>query len=149
MPHHLIPLAYHIHACALLKIEQGRRRLVWEWFNRKIVLWNNTSLRTEGWLGWSLCIRRTWSGKLEREGSLIIKTSLMECFILSCCSVTQSCPTLCNPVDCSTPGFPALHHLPEPAQTHVHWVRDAIQPSPPLSSPSPPAFSLSQHQDLF
>ena len=56
-----------------------------------------------------------------------------------CSSVTQSCPTLCNPVDCSTPGFSVLPHLLEFAQTHVHWVGDAIQPSHPLSSPSPPA----------
>jgi len=65
------------------------------------------------------------------------------------CSVTQSWPTLCKPMDCSMPGFPVLSHLPELAQTHVHWVSDAIQPSPPLSSPSPPAFNLSQHQGLF
>ena len=56
------------------------------------------------------------------------------------------CLTLCNPMDCSTPGFPVLHHLPELAQTHVHWVSDAIQPSHPLSSPFPLAFNLSQHQ---
>ena len=55
---------------------------------------------------------------------------------------------LCNSMG-STPGFPVLHHLPEPAQTHVHWVSDAIQPPHPLSSPSPPAFNLSQHQGLF
>ena len=54
-------------------------------------------------------------------------------------SITQSCPTLCNPVDCSTPGFPVHHQLLEFTQTHVHWVGDAIQPSYPLSSPSPPA----------
>ena len=66
----------------------------------------------------------------------------------SLCSVTQSCPTLCNPMDCSTPGFPVLHHLPELAQTHVCPVGDAIQPSPPLSSPSP-ALNLSQHQGFF
>ena len=66
-----------------------------------------------------------------------------------CCSVTQSCPTLCDPMDSSMPGFPLLHHLLELAQTHVHWVSDAIQPSHPLSSPSPPAFNLSQHQGLF
>ena len=66
-----------------------------------------------------------------------------------CCSVTTSCPTLCNPMNSSTPGFPVLHYLPELAQTHVHWVDDAIQPSHPLSSHSPPAFSLSQHQGLF
>ena len=66
-----------------------------------------------------------------------------------CCSVAQSCPTLCDPMDCSTPGSPVLHHLPELALTHVHGVGDAIQPSHPLLSPSPPAFSLSQHQGLF
>ena len=64
-------------------------------------------------------------------------------------SVAQSCPTLCNPMDCSTPGFPVHHQLLELTQTHVHRVGDAIQPSHPLSSPSPPAFSLSQHQGLF
>ena len=58
-------------------------------------------------------------------------------------------PTLCNPMDCSTPGFPVFRHLSELAQTHVHRVGDAIQPSHPLSSPSPPAFNLSQHQGLF
>ena len=63
--------------------------------------------------------------------------------------VTQSCLTLCDPMDCSTPGFPAHHQLPKLTQTHVHWVGDAIQPSHPLSSPSSPAFNLSQHQDLF
>ena len=64
-------------------------------------------------------------------------------------SVTQLCPTLCDPMDCSTPGFPVHHQLPELAQTHVHWVSDAIQPFHPLSSPSSPAFNLSQHQGLF
>ena len=64
-------------------------------------------------------------------------------------SITQSCPTLCNPMDCSTPGLPVHYQLPEFTQTHVHWVSDAMQPSHLLSSPSPPAFSLSQHQGLF
>ena len=64
-------------------------------------------------------------------------------------SVAQSCPTLCDPMDCSMPGFPVHHQLWELAQTHVHWVSDAIQPSHPLSSTSPPAFSLSQHHGLF
>ena len=64
-------------------------------------------------------------------------------------SVTQSCPTLCNPMDCSTPGLPVRHQLPEFTQTHVHWVSDAIQPSYLLPSPSPPAFNLSVHQGLF
>ena len=64
-------------------------------------------------------------------------------------SVAQSCRTLCDPMNCSTPGLPVHHQLPELTQTHVHWVSDAIQPSHPLSSPSPPAFNLSQPQGLF
>ena len=64
-------------------------------------------------------------------------------------SVTQSCLTLCNPMNRSMPGLAVHHQLPESTQTHVHWVGDAIQPSHPLSSPSPPALNLSQHQDLF
>ena len=64
------------------------------------------------------------------------------------CSVAPSCLTLCEPMDCSTPGFPVHHQLLECAQSHVHWVSDAIQPSHPLS-PSSPAHNLSQHQGLF
>ena len=64
-------------------------------------------------------------------------------------SVPQSYLTLCDPLNCSTPSFPVLHYLLEITQTHVHWVSDAIQPSHSLSSPSPPAFNLSQHQGLF
>ena len=64
-------------------------------------------------------------------------------------SVTQSCPTLCHPMNRSTPGLPVHHQLPEFTQTHVHWVGDAIQPFHPLSSPSPPAPNPSQHQSLF
>ena len=65
-----------------------------------------------------------------------------------CCSVAQSCPTLCNPMDRSTPGLPVHHQLPKFAQTHVCWLGDAVQTSHSLSSPSP-AFNLSQHQGLF
>ena len=64
-------------------------------------------------------------------------------------SAAQSCPTLCDPMDCSMPGFPVYHQLPELAQTHVHRVGDTIQPSHPLLSSSPPAFSLIHHQGLF
>ena len=64
-------------------------------------------------------------------------------------SVAQSCPTLCNPMDCSTPDLPVHHQLPEFTQTHVHRVSDVIQPSHPLSSPSSHKFNLSQHQGLF
>ena len=63
-------------------------------------------------------------------------------------SVAQSCPTLCDHMNCSTPGFPVHHQLPELTQTHLHPVGDAIQPSYPLSSVFPPAFNLSQHQGL-
>ena len=69
--------------------------------------------------------------------------------ILALCLVAQSCLTLCDPMDCSTPGFPVHHQLPELTQTLAHRVGDAIQPSHPLSSPSLPALSLSQHQGLF
>ena len=64
-------------------------------------------------------------------------------------SITQSCPTLYDPMNCSTPGLPVHHQLLETTKTHVHWVIDAIQPSHPLSSPSPPAPNSSQHQGLF
>ena len=64
-------------------------------------------------------------------------------------SVTQSCPTLCDPMDCSMPGFPIHQQLPERTQTHVHCISDAIQPSHPLLSSSPFAFNLSQYQGLF
>ena len=73
----------------------------------------------------------------------------LESALIQFSSVFQSHLPLCDPMDCSTPGFPVHHQLLEPAQIHVHWVRDAIQPSHPLSTPSPPAFSLSQHQGLF
>ena len=65
------------------------------------------------------------------------------------CSVAKSYPSLCDSMDCSMPGFPVHHHLPEFAQTHVHWVSNAIQPSHPLLAPSPPAFNLSQDQGIF
>ena len=77
-------------------------------------------------------------------GNCFLKTA---CYC--CCSATNSRATLCDPVDCSTPGSPVLHHLPEFAQIHIHWVSDTIQPSHPLSSPSPLALNLPQHQGLF
>ena len=68
--------------------------------------------------------------------------------IVHCCSVAQSCPTLCDPMNCSTPGFSVLHYLPEFAQTHVHWIYDAIQSPHPLSPPSPPALNLPKHHSF-
>ena len=75
----------------------------------------------------------------------VLGNSIFSCSRI-CCSVTQSCRTPCDPMDCSTAGFPVLHYLLEFAQTEVQWN---IQLSHPLMPPSPPAFSLSQHQDLF
>ena len=69
--------------------------------------------------------------------------------IVQVSSVSQSCLTLCDPMNRSTPGLPVGHQLPESTQTHVHRVSDAIQPSHPLSSPSPPALNLSYHQGIF
>ena len=79
------------------------------------------------------CFKRTYSDMVSVQFS----------------SVAQSCQILCDRMDCSTPGLPVHHQLQKFTQTHVHWVGDAIQPSHSLSSPSPPAFNLSQHQGLF
>ena len=76
------------------------------------------------------------------------KTCMLLDKLVQFSSVAQLCPALCDPMDCSTPGFPVHHQLPELTQTHVHWVGDAIQPSHSPSSRSPPAFNLSQHQGL-
>ena len=99
------------------------------------------SLTITAWSDISHCGSR-WE---EHEWNKDNSTSLLQRFS----SVTQSCPTICNPMDCSIPGLLVHHQLPGFAQTHAHWVSDAIQPSHPLSSPSPPAFNLSQHQGLF
>ena len=86
------------------------------------------------WPGWAVpvSVLPLTVGRLFRSGQLLSRVRL---FV--------------TPVDCSTPGLPVHHQLPELTQTHVHWVSDAIQPSQPLSSPSPPTFSSSQHQGLF
>ena len=84
----------------------------------------------------------------NRESRVVIMRAASKISLLLCFSVTKWCPTLCDPMDYSTPGFPVLHYLPGFAQTPVHRVGDAIRPSHPLSSPST-AFNLSQHQGLF
>ena len=103
--------------------------------------------RFQTWVSWISCIGRriiyhwaTW------ETPPIFKYLLWSC---CCCSVTQSCPTLCDPMDCSMPGLPVPHHLPKFAQVHVHCFSDAIQPSHPLTPSSSSALNLSQHQGLF
>ena len=81
--------------------------------------------------------------------ALTVSTWMAGALVFQFSSVAQSCPALCDPMNCSMPGFPVHHQLPELAQTHVHRVGDTIQPSHPLSSPSLPTFNLPQHQGLF
>ena len=103
----------------------------WWWWNR--VVWERLTLSV-------LRLQEAWG---------YIYAHCHPLLIVQFSSVAQSCPTLCNPVDCSMPGLPVHHQFLEFTQTHVHWVSDVIQPSHPLLSPSPPAFNLCQHQDLF
>ena len=108
------------------------------------------SAQRTAWPEWLPCYKAIHSALTSHVRCWVIVSPAYEppLFKCCCCSVTQVCLTLCNPVDCSTSGFPVLHHLLELAQTHVHRVEDAIQPSHPLSSPSP-ALNFSQHQGLF
>ena len=85
----------------------------------------------------------------KNETNRLLITSFGYKSQLCCCSVTPLCSTLCDPMDCSIPGLPVLHYLPELAQTRIDWVSNASQPSHPLSSPSPPAFNLCQLQGFF
>ena len=97
---------------------------------------------------WTLVIRGCPSG--QSSPSSLLCLVWQDSFMGSCCcSVAQSCPTLCDPVDCSTSGLPVLHRLLEFAQVHVHCIADAVQPSHPLMPSSPSARNLSQHQGLF
>ena len=100
------------------------------------------NINSNTWNSWDNPSNFHW---LNVSVQLFVRWSLLIQFS----SVAQSCPTLCNPMDRSTPGFPVHHQLQESTQTHVHWVGYAIQHSHPLSSPSPPALNLSQHQGLF
>ena len=102
----------------------------------KVSLWNYSVYQQSFFLNGNI----SWNYNLS---VLIILSSVQFS------SVTQSCLTLCNPMNHSTPGLPVHHQLPQSTQTHVHWVSDAIQPSHPLLSPSPPALNLSQHQGLY
>ena len=91
----------------------------------------------------------TFKIDLKSQGSLLPLWSKSPFSSVQFSSVAESCPTLCDPMNRSTPGLPVHHHLPEFTQTQVYQVSDAIQPSHPLSSPSPPAPNPSQHQSLF
>ena len=94
-----------------------------------------------------MILRLIWPHNLHICSTLTLISLLY--FSVQFSSVSQLCLTLCDPMNSSTPGLSVHHQLPESTQTHVHWVSDAIQPSHPLSSPSPPAFNLSQHQGHF
>ena len=104
------------------------------------------SLTPLGNVSWSLLLGSTVRDRETNETYFHLQELI---WWVQFSSVTQSCLTLCNPVDCSIRGLPVHHQLLEFAQTHVHWVSDAIQPSQPLSSPSPLAFNLTQPKGLF
>ena len=97
--------------------------------------------------GYYPCVAKSWARLSDFTFMRIGTCRIFPHFHFS--SRAQSCPTLCDPMDCSTPDVPVHHQLLEPAQTSVHTVSDAVQPSYPLSSPSTPNFNLSQHQHLF
>ena len=120
---------------------------------------SRSSCWPRGWPWISCMVGRFFTIWATREAQwrynlgLIFRLNTMSTSIViikeDCYLVANSYPTLCDSMDCSMPGFSVLHCFPEFAQTHVHWISDTIQPSHPLSSPSPPAFNLSQHQGLF
>ena len=109
-------------------------------------------------LDWLVCLQFSVDCPSPLKGKLQEVSLTHSCCPVNICwslwtnaisSVAQSCPTLCDPMNCRMPGLPVQHQLPEFTQTHAHRVGDVIQPSPPLSSPSPPAPNPSQHQGLF
>ena len=124
-------------SCFLLLIHSGENTLI-----EAVSKLRSWKTRTSSWL------QRQWAASSPRE-DVLIAGNLAPLASSSCCSAPKLCPTLFHPMDCSVPGFPVHHQLPEFTQTHVHWVGDAIQPFHSLPSPSPPVFNLSQHQRLF
>ena len=115
---------YLLTCIRMATIKKTRNNKYWQGYGKKAIL-----------------VHCSWKCKLVWK--------LWEYRIQSVSSVAQSCPTVCDPMNRSTPGLPVHHQLPEFTQTHVHRVSDAIQPSHPLSSPFPPAPNPSQHQNLF
>ena len=144
----VIPNAGECHCSARHQPHMANRHGKYSWSKLRCAAgWNNTVFqRHEGGKKckiFLMSLLEKWNYICSSHLLLLDSTSCC------CCLVTKSCPTLHDPVACSTPGFPALLYLPGFAQTHVHLVGDAVQPSHPLSAPSPPAFNLSQHQGLF
>ena len=107
------------------------------------------SPRILGWVTYPFSSGTSWPSNRTRmaciAGRLFTSWAIRDWSISHCCSVAQSCPTLCNCMDCSTPGFPVLHYILEFAQIHVHWGNDSILPSHPLSPPSLLSLNFSQH----
>ena len=139
---------YRKSRCAVARTQCSQK-----WINKQIfymkddgaVFWTCGRVWTEAVMQ-KTNLRAAWrAGKQGRDRQ---KTD-MKWMTRQFSSVARSWPTLCDPTDCSTPGLPVRHQLPEFTQTHVPWVGDAIQPSHPLSSPSPPALNCPQHQGLF
>ena len=118
-------------------------------FDRSVRYLDCTGRETETWTSGERSRLQTCPHRLTASGAVYIRYTSVDWSLVQFDSVAQSCPTLCDLMNRSTPGLPVHHQLLESTQTHVHQVGDAIQPSHPLSSPSPPAFSLSQHQGLF
>ena len=128
---------FHIQNCFIIF---GSIGYIFSCFQLFVTPW---TVAQQASLSMSYPLQVYWSGlPLPSPGELPIPGIKPAPPIFQFSSATQSCPTLCDPMNCSTPGFPVHHQLPDPTQTHVHWVSDAIQPSHPLSSPSPPAFNL-------
>ena len=118
----------------------GIEKLTWESFRDMTVTWKNNLLITVTPVLLKIGIHTC---KDQKSSHLLYMKLFNLCsWNNSCCSVAKLCMTLCDPLDCSMPGFPVLHYLSEFAQTHVRWVSDAIQPSHPLSPLSPLAFNL-------
>ena len=131
-------MRYHLIPVRMAAIQKSTNNKCWKGFREKGILlhcWWECKLVQPLW-------RTVWRFLKNLEIELPFSSVQFS-------SVTQSCLTLCNPMKCSTPGLPVCHHLPNFTHTHVHRVGDAIQPSHPLSSPSPPASNPSQHQNLF
>ena len=125
--------------------------LVWSWSARDSQKTSSTpQLKSINSSALSILYSPTLTSKcLTLRHFLSLISSLLVGISVQFSSVTQSCPTLCNPMNRSMPGLPVHHQFPDFTQTHIHRVGDAIQPSYPLSSPSPPAPNPSQHQSLF
>ena len=131
---------------------RGRQRMRWLYGITNLMDMSSASSGNWWWTGKSGVVQSMGSKSHSGRYSLfiyIISTNRIGISSIQFSSVAQLCPTLWNPVDCSMPGLPVNRQFLEFTQTHVHWVGDAIQPSHPLLSLSPPAFNLSQHQGLF